>query len=132
MTASITERIRDHVLRHGPVTAEQVAQAIPELAECGGEQRALLLLRLDPQVEPTGTNLWAARGTYLIEERKVHRVAEEYFYSLARPGAPLSSAVAAIAEGSKVESPKVEEILRNRYVIVGTNVFNKLRHYGGR
>ena len=128
MNAPITERIRDHLLRRGPVTAEQVAEALPELAECGGEQRALLLMRLDPHLERTGTNLWAARGTILTDERKVHRAAEDYFRALDRQGAPLSSAVAAIAGSSRVESHKVEEILRERYVVAGTNVFNKLRH----
>ncbi len=128
MKAPITERIRDDVHRHGPVAAEQVAQALPELAECGGEQRALLLMRLDPLLERTGTNLWVVRGTYVIEEEEVLRVAEEYFRYINRRGAPLSSAVAAIARGSNVASRKVEEILRERYVIAGTNVFNKLRH----
>jgi hypothetical protein len=128
MKAPITERIRDHVHRHGPVTAEQVAQALPELAEYGGEQRALLLMRLDPQLERTGKDLWVVRGTYVIEEEEVLRVAEEYFESLTRPGAPLSSAVAAIAGNSRVDSRKVEEILRERYVVAGTNIFNKQRH----
>ena len=128
MKAPITERIRDHVLRRGPVTAEQVAAAVPELAECGGEQRALLLMRLDPQLERAGTNLWAARGTILTDERMVHRAAEDYFRSLARPGAPLSSAVAAISGRTRVERRRVEEILRERYVVAVTNVFNKLRH----
>ena len=77
MRAPITERIRELVLRRGPITADAVAQALPELAECGGEQRALLLMRLDPQLERTPTNLWAARGTILTDERKVHRAAEE-------------------------------------------------------
>lgn len=131
MRAPITERIRDLVLRRGPITAEAVAEALPELAECGGEQRALLLMRLDPQLERTPTNLWAARGTILTDERKVHRAAEDYFRSLDRKGAPLSSAVAAIAASSRVDGRKVEEILRERYVVAGTNVFNKLRGEGG-
>jgi hypothetical protein len=127
MRAPITERIRDLVLQRGPITAEAVAQALPELAECGGEQRALLLMRLDPQLERTGSNLWTARGAMLTDERKVNRAAEDYFRSLERKGAPLSSAVAAIAASSHVDSRKVEEILRNRYLVAGTNVFNKLR-----
>jgi len=131
MRAPITERIRDLVLRRGPITAEAVAQALPELADCGGEQRALLLMRLDPQLERTGTNLWAARGTILTDERKVHRAAEDYFRFLDRRGAPLSSAVAAIAGSCRIDSRKVEEILRERYVVAGTNIFNKLREKEG-
>ena len=130
MKAPITERIRDLVLHRGPITADVVAQALPELAECGGEQRALLLMRLDPQLEQTPTNFWTARGTIHTDEWKVHHAAEDYFRSLNRKGAPLSSAVTAIVASSRVGSRKVEEILRERYIIVGTNIFNKLRETG--
>jgi hypothetical protein len=51
MTASITIRIREHLHRRGPATAGAVAKAIPELAECGGGKRALLLIRLDLHLE---------------------------------------------------------------------------------
>jgi hypothetical protein len=127
MTAPITERIREHVLRRGPVSAEQVAAAIPELADRGGEQRALLLMRLDPQLERAGTALWAARGTVLTDERQVHRAAEDYFRTLDRPGAPLSSAATVIAERTHVDVRRVQEILRERYVVAGPNVFSRRR-----
>jgi len=128
MTASITERIRDHLLRRGPRTTAQVAAAIPELADCGGEERALLLMRLDPLLERAGTTHWAARGTVLTDERKVHHAAEDYFHALDRQGSPLSSAAKSIAARAQVDVQRVQEILRERYVIVGTNVFNRRRN----
>lgn len=126
MKGSISERIRDHLLRR-PASAAQVAESIPELAERGGEQRALLLMRLDPHLERAGSDLWAARGTILTEERQIVRAAEDYFRSLDRPGAPLSSAAAVIAERTRLDVRRVQEILRDRYVVAGSNVFNRPR-----
>jgi hypothetical protein len=129
MSGAITERIRDYLLRR-PASAAQVAESIPDLAEHGGEQRALLLMRLDPHLERAGAAIWVARGSVLTEERRVVHAAEEYFRSLDRPGAPLSSAAAVIAERSHVSPRRVHEILRDHFLIVGSNVFNRPRQGG--
>jgi hypothetical protein len=126
MNGTISERIRDHLLRR-PASAAQVAESIPELAEHGGEQRALLLMRLDPHLECAGADLWIARGSLLSDERRVVRAAEDYFRSLDRPGAPFSSAAAEIAGRTCLDVRRVQEILRDHYVIAGSNVFNRPR-----
>ena len=134
MTGPITERIREFLLRRGPKTEAEVASAIPELAERGGEQRALLLLRLDAHVERIHRGekvLWAARGSVLTDERKVRQAAEEYFKRLNRPGAPLSSAAKAIAAETGLSEHRVEDLLRQRYKVVGTNIFNRPSGSGG-
>jgi hypothetical protein len=40
MSIPIIEQIRDYLQRHGPASAQSVAQAIPELEECGGVELA--------------------------------------------------------------------------------------------
>jgi hypothetical protein len=132
MTAPITENIRDYLLRRGPKSVAEVASAIPDLAgDPNGEERALLLMRLDPHLERAGDNLWAARGTVLTDERKVRKAAEDYFGNLGKPGAPLSSAVAAIAEKVSLPAHRVEDLLKQIYVVRGTNIFNRPQELKG-
>jgi hypothetical protein len=57
----------------------------------------------------------------------VGTASEEYFAKLGRPGTPLSSAVAAIAEATGLEPHGVRELLERLYVVVGTNIFNRRR-----
>ena len=125
MTASITIRIREHLHRRGPATAGAVAEAIPELAECGGEKRALLLMRLDPHLELASGSRWATRGSGLTDEQTVRKAAETYFVSLGRPGAPLTSTVMEISRSTQVDASKVREILSEIYVVHGPNIFNR-------
>ena len=125
MTAPLTAKIRDFLGRNGPASAQTVAEAVQEIGTSGGEQRALLLMRLDPQLEPVKGGLWALRGIPDNDDRKVKKVADEYFQSLKRPGAPLSSAVKHIYEQTHIEPPKVEDTLRKYYLIKGTNIYNR-------
>lgn len=105
----------------------QVAAAIPALAGEGGEDRALLLMRVDPQLERTPRDQWVARGIVLSEERTVQQAAEDYFRSLGRPGAPLSSVVATIAERTSIDAGRVKRLLASLYEVHETNLFNRLR-----
>lgn len=127
MSVSITERIREFVLQRGPVSVSQVAAAIPALATEGGEDRARLLVRLDPQLERTPRDQWVARGVVLSEERTIQQAAEDYFRTLGRPGAPLSSVVATIAERTSIDAGRVKRMLTSLYEVHETNVFNRLR-----
>lgn len=127
MNVTITQRIRDCLLERGPASAEHVAEAIPELAAHGGVPRAQLLMRLDPQLERTASNLWAARSTAVSDEQRVGKAAKEYFTKLGRPGTPLSSAVTAIAEATGLEAHRVRELLERSYVVLETNIFNRRR-----
>ena len=88
-------------------------------------------MRLDPHLERAGAHLWAARGTVLTDQRQVRKAAEDYFNTLGRPGAPVSCAVAAIAGQVPVSAQRVEELLKELYVVRGTNVFNRPQEQKG-
>lgn len=125
MTGPITEKIRDLLVTRGPATAERVAEALPELAQGGGAERALLLMRLDPTLERTGTDKWAARGSAISDERRVRESAEKYF--VGRLGVPFASAVRGVANDTGLAEHQVRELLAAQYVVVGTNIFNRRR-----
>ena len=125
MSGRITEKVRDFLIAGGPATPERVAESIPELAEEGGAQRALLLMRLDPTLEPAGDERWAARSTAITDERRVRDAAEKLFGD--RPGAPFVSAVRAVASETGLPGHQVRELLVTQFVVVGSNVFNRRR-----
>lgn len=125
MTGPITEKIRDILVGSGPASPQRVAEAIPELAQTGGAERALLLMRLDPSLERTGTGLWAARGTAFTDAYRMRESAEKYFAG--RPGVPLASAVRGVTSDTGLAEDRVRELLAAQYVIVGTNIFNRRR-----
>jgi hypothetical protein len=125
MIGPITEKIRELLIGRGPATPERVAEAIPELAEVGGAQRALLLTRLDRTLERTGDQMWAARGTAISDDRRVRKAAEKFFNG--RPGAPLVSAVRGVASDTGMQEHRVRELLHAQFVVVGMNIFNRRR-----
>jgi hypothetical protein len=128
MWGIITLRIRDFLIDHGPATSERVAEAVPELTENGAAERALLLMRLDPNLERTTSNMWAARGTAITDDRRVRKAAENFFAG--RPGVPLTSATKTIAEQTGLTQQRVEELLRKRYQVIGPNLFNRTSSKG--
>ena len=128
MSAPLTEQIRDYLIGRGLATPEQVADAIPDLATQGGAQRALLLMRLDPKLERTRTQMWAARGTAITEDRRVRKAVEKYFSG--RPGGPLASAVRAVASDTALPEHRVRDLLLEQFVVAGTNIFNRRRLRG--
>jgi hypothetical protein len=123
MTGLITSKIRDFLIGRGPATPERIAEAVPELTEVGCAERALLLMRLDPTLERTGSEMWAARGTAITDDRRVRKAAEKFLDG--RPGVPLASAVKAVASGTGLSERRVEELLRQCFKVVGTNLFNR-------
>lgn len=125
MTGLITSKIRDFLIGRGPATPERVAEAVPELTEAGGAERALLLMRLDPTLERTGSEMWAARGTAITDDRRVRKAAEKFFDG--RPGAPLASVVRAVATETGLPEHQAREILTAQFVVAGTNIFNRRR-----
>lgn len=46
---SIASQMIEYLNREGAATPETIAASIPDLNQCGGAERALLLLRLNPQ-----------------------------------------------------------------------------------
>lgn len=125
MTGLITSKIRDFLIGRGPATPERVAEAIPELIEDGGPQRAHLLMRLDPTLERTGSEMWAARGTAITNDYRVRKAAEKFFDG--RPGAPLASVVRAVASETGLPEHQAREFLTGQFVVAGTNIFNRRR-----
>jgi hypothetical protein len=125
MTGLITSKIRDFLIGRGPATPEHVAEAVPELTEAGGAERALLLMRLDPTLERTGSEMWAARGTAITDDRRVRKAAEKFFDG--RPGAPLASVVRAVASETGLPEHQARELLAAQFVVAGTNIFNRRR-----
>lgn len=125
MIGPITEKIRDFLIGRGPATPERVAEAIPELNGAGGAQRALLLMRLDPALERTGSEMWAARGTAITDERRVRKAAEKFFDG--RPGAPLASVVRAVVSETGLQEHHARGLLTAQFVVAGTNIFNRRR-----
>lgn len=125
MTVSITEKIRDFLIRSGPATPDRVAEAIPELTDAGGAERALLLMRLDPTLERTSNSMWAASGTAQSEAGRVREAAERYFAG--RQGVPLASAVRAVAGEIGLPEHQTRDHLTAQYVVLGTNIFNRRR-----
>ena len=126
MTESLTSKIRDHINRNGPSTPKAITEAIPELAECGGEDRALLLMRLDPKLEPAQNKRWALRGILEKEKGKiVHESASKRFQTLNRPGTPLNSMVQFVCKETGLDKKEVREELDKYYTIHGTNIFNR-------
>lgn len=125
MSATITEKIRDFLIANGLSTPERVAEAVPELMEHGGTERALLLMRLDRAVERTSNGMWAARGSALTVDRRVRKAAETFFQG--RPGVPLVSAVRAVASETGLPEHQVRDLLIGQFMVVGPNIFNRRR-----
>jgi hypothetical protein len=125
MTGPITEKIRDFLISRGPATHERVAEAIPELTEAGGVQRALLLMRLDPALERTSSGMWAPRIAAMTNDRRVRESAAKYLEG--RPGAPLSSATRVVAAETGLSEHQVQELLTAQYVVKGPNIYNRRR-----
>lgn len=123
MTGIITSKIRDFLIGRGPATPERVAEAVPELTEAGGAERALLLMRLDPTLERTGSEMWAARGTAITDDRRVRKAAEKFFDG--RPGAPLASVVRAVASETGLPEHQVRDLLAQFYVLHNTVLLNR-------
>lgn len=132
MTDSLTDRIRALVHQRGPLSASAVVDSIPELAAAGGEARALLLMRLDPQLEPRPGCLWAARGLIAPEKSRIKQAAMDYFQSLGREGAPFSSLVKSIATTTGIEAAQVKKILSELFIVHGSNIFNRLKSQEGK
>jgi hypothetical protein len=125
VTGPITSKIRDFLIASGPATPERVAEAVLELAETGGAERALLLMRLDPTLERAGMEMWAARDTAITDDRRVQKAAEEFFNG--RSGAPLTSAVRVVASDTGLSEHQVRGLLTAQFVVAGHNNFNRRR-----
>jgi len=152
---SIAGQMIDYLNREGVASPEVIATAIPELSQCGGAERALLLLRLNPQFERIDTvshppssescneftvkeesepyltsSKWTSRGSGKIDEDVVREAAEQYFTTLGRPGAPIVNVVREISRTTGLGAPKVKQILLTQFATMNTNIFNRSKRQG--
>jgi hypothetical protein len=147
---SLAGQITDYLNREGAATPETVASAIPELSQCGGAERALLLLRLNPQFERIDTasttksqescdefmvkekstpylasSKWITRGSGKTDEDAVLESAQHYFKTIGRPGAPIANVVMKVSQSTGLDAPKVTQILLRQFKTMNTNIFNR-------
>ena len=154
---SITTKITDYLNREGAATPETIAASIPELSQCGGAERALLLLRLNPQFERMeladstesqepcdefmvkeetapyfASSKWINRGTGKTDEDAVRESALQYFKTIGRPGVPIANVIMEVSTTTGLNSPKVKQILMEQFTTMNTNIFNRPRRQEGK
>ena len=147
---NIANKMMEYLNREGAATPETIAAAIPELSRCGGAERALLLLRLNPQFERIDTvshspssescdeftvkkepapylvsSKWTTRGSGKTDDDVVREAAEQYFTTLGRPGAPIANVVMEVSRTTGLDAPKVKQILLMQFTTINTNIFNR-------
>jgi len=120
----ICAKIREHLAARGPMTIAEVADATPALQERGGEERARLLLRLDPGVEATPDGRWRARVQAASDEQKLRWAAERYFAE-GKPGETRAKLVAELVRETGIDEPRVVDFIRRSYHTNALYVFNR-------
>lgn len=146
---SIASQMYDYLVRDGAASPETIAASIPDLNQCGGAERALLLLRLNskferidkgtlPSSEPyeryrvkeknfpwLTSPKWTTRGSGKSDEDVIHDAAIQYFKSLGKPGAPIANVVMEVTKATGLSRPAVEQGLRSQFMTMNTNIFNR-------
>ena len=148
---SIASQMSEYLNREGAATPKTIAASIPDLNQCGGAERALLLLRLNPQFERIdkeasspaepcdgfmakedeasylARSKWTTRGSGKSDEDVIHDAALHYFKALGKPGAPIVNVVMGITQTTGLSAPAVEQALRMQFMTMNTNIFNRPR-----
>ncbi len=148
---SIASQMIEYLNREGAATPETIAASISELNQCGGAERVLLLLRLNPQferiykeacspAEPYDSFMvkedeafylasfkWTTRGSGKSDEDLIHDAAIQYFKALGKPGAPLAKVIVEVTQTTGLTAPSVEQTLRSQFMTMNTNIFNRAR-----
>ncbi len=146
---SITSQMIEYLNREGAATPETIAASIPDLNQCVGAERALLLLRLNPKFERIDKEAaspsepcdgfmvkedeapylasakWTTRGNGKSDEDVIHDAAIQYFKSLGKPGAPIANVVMEVTKATGLSAPAVEQALRSQFMTMNTNIFNR-------
>lgn len=146
---SITNQMIEYLTRKGAATPETVSVSIPDLSQCGGAERALLLLRLNPKFERIdkeasspaescdgfmlkedeapylARSKWTTRGSGKSDEDMIHDAALQYFKSLGKPGVPIANVVLEVTKTTGLSAPAVEQALRSHFMTMNTNIFNR-------
>lgn len=146
---SIASQMIEYLNREGAATLETIAASMPDLNQCGGAERALLLLRLNPKIERINketsspeepcdgfmvkedgvpylaSSKWATRGSGKSDEEVIHDAALQYFKELGKPGVPIANVVMEVTKITGLSAPAVEQALRSRFMTMNTNIFNR-------
>ena len=146
---SIASQMIEYLNREGAAAPETIAASIPDLNQCGGAERALLLLRLNPKFERIdkeasspaepcdgymvkedeatylASSKWTTRGSGKSDEDVIHDAALHYFKSLGKPGAPIANVVMEVTQTTGLSAPAVEQVLRSQFMTMNTNIFNR-------
>ena len=146
---SIASQMIEYLNREGAATPETIAASIPDQNQCGGAERALLLLRLNPKFERIDKEAaspaepcdgfmvkedeapylasakWTTRGSGKSDEDVIHDAAIQYFKSLGKPGAPIANVVMEVTKTTGLSAPVVEQALRSQFITMNTNIFNR-------
>lgn len=146
---SLSSQMVEYLNREGTATPETLAASIPDLNHCGGAERALLLLRLNPQFERIDTGAYSlsepgddflakeSGACYLTQSKWVvcaggkcdediiHAAALQSFKALGKPGVPLANMVKEVTRTTGLSASLVEQTLRMQFLIVNTNIFNR-------
>ena len=146
---SIASQMSEYLNRDGAATPKTIAASIPDLNQCGGAERALLLLRLNPQFERIdkeasspaepcdgfmvkedeasylANSKWTTRGSGKSDEDMIHDAALQYFKALGKLGAPIVNVVMEVTQTTGLSASVVEQALRSQFMTMNTNIFNR-------
>lgn len=146
---SIASQMIEYLNREGAATPETIAASIPDLNQCGGAERALLLLRLNPKFERIekeasspaepcdgfmvkedevpylASSKWTTRGSGKSDEDMIHDATIQYFKTVGKQGDLISNVVSAVTQTTGISAPAVEQALRSQFMTMNTNVFNR-------
>jgi len=146
---SIASQMIEYLNREGAAIPETIAASIPDLIQCGGAERALLLLRLNTKFEridkkaPSpaepcdgfmvkedevpylASSKWTTRGSGKSDEEVIHDAALQYFKALGKPGVPIANVVMEITKTTGLSASAVEQTLRSQFMTMNTNIFNR-------
>ena len=146
---SIASQMIEYLNRKGAATPETIAASIPDLNQCGGAERALLLLRLNPKFERIdkeaassaepydsfmvkkdetpylASSKWTTRGSGKSDGEVIHDAALQYFKALGKPGVPIANVVMEVTRTTGLSAPAVEQALRSQFMTMNTNIFNR-------
>lgn len=145
---SIANQMVEYLIREGAATPEAIAASIPDLSQCGGAERALVLLRLNPQFERIdkeaysvsepcdgfmvkeakvpylAVSKWTIRGSGKSDGEVIHDAALQYFKTLGKSGALIANVVMEVTRTTGLDAPKVKQILVEQFTTRNTNIFN--------
>jgi hypothetical protein len=126
MSRPLIGEIHELLKARGPLTAREVAGAMREVSEHQGEQSVLLLMRLDPLLEPATGGRWAIRNAPATDEERIVEAAQAHFNATGKRGFPTPRLVAQIVASTGFGEPQVKKVLFARFKNNRLNIYCEL------